>query len=261
MSTVLLVELQRALARRLLRLFLLLALLLIAAIVVGAFIRSNPDAANAFSPGDIYTTEENDSEIGFVGAMSLLFVPAGLLLGASFVGAEYRAGTITALLTWEPRRVRALGAKLVAAGLVAAGVFVALELVLATGLGAVAIVRGTTDGADAEFYRGMTGFVARCALLTGGLSVLGACIALLGRNTTAALGAVFGYIIVVESVLRGFRPGWNAWFFLENFFIVLGGEEADDVTRSVTGAGLLLVSYLAVLVAASMVTFARRDVT
>jgi hypothetical protein len=52
----------------------------------------------------------------------------GWLVGASSMGAEWHNRTITSLLTWEPRRVRALVAKMVAA-VVIVSVWVALLLV------------------------------------------------------------------------------------------------------------------------------------
>ena len=41
-------------------------------------------------------------------------VAAAWLLAASFVGAEWHAGTMGTLLTWEPRRLYVLGAKVAA---------------------------------------------------------------------------------------------------------------------------------------------------
>ena len=250
MTAVLAIEVRRALARRLVRVLVLLALLGIVVIAIGAFATSDPDSLDAFSPGDIWTSEFDESDdAAIIGGVSFVFLLMALLGGASFVGAEYKAGTITTLLTWEPRRTRVIGAKLVAAGVVAGA------------LAPAAIVRGTTEGADDEFYRSLAGFLLRGALITGGCAVLGGSIATVGKNTTAALGFVLGYIVIVEQILRGLRPGWNAWYLAENLAIVLTGEQLDDVVRSVPGAALLLAGYLAAFVAATLLVFARRDVT
>ena len=155
-----------------------------------------------------------------------------------------------------------LAAKLLAGAVVTGGLFIVLEIVLAGALAPVVIVRGTGfENAGSDFYRSLAGFLGRGALVAGGCAVLGASIALIGRNTTAALGVVLGYIIIVEQILRGLRPGWDAWFLGENLGIVLGGGTVDDVARSVPGAALVLVGYLAVVVVAGGVVFARRDVT
>ncbi|MGH9012776.1 MAG: ABC transporter permease subunit [Acidimicrobiia bacterium] len=262
MTAVLAIEVRRALARRLVRVLVLLALLGIVVIAIGAFATSDPDSLDAFSPGDIWTSEFDESDdAAIIGGVSFVFLLMALLGGASFVGAEYKAGTITTLLTWEPRRTRVIGAKLVAAGVVAGAIFLVLEVLLAGALAPAAIVRGTTEGADDEFYRSLAGFLLRGALITGGCAVLGGSIATVGKNTTAALGFVLGYIVIVEQILRGLRPGWNAWYLAENLAIVLTGEQLDDVVRSVPGAALLLAGYLAVFVAATLLVFARRDVT
>ena len=225
-----------------------------------AFANADPHEVDRFSPADIWSSGiEEDSVLG---ASAFLFLLMAVLGGSSFIGAEYRAGTFTTLLTWEPRRLRVLAAKLLAGAVVTGGLFIVLEIVLAGALAPVVIVRGTGfENAGSDFYRSLAGFLGRGALVAGGCAVLGASIALIGRNTTAALGVVLGYIIIVEQILRGLRPGWDAWFLGENLGIVLGGGTIDDVARSVPGAALVLVGYLAVVVVAGGVVFARRDVT
>jgi len=259
------VEVRRALSRRLVRMLVAVALLGIVVIAIVAFATSDPDAADAFSPGDIWSSEldgEESGDAGIVGGVSFIFLLMALLGGASFLGAEYKAGTITSQLTWEPRRVRVIGAKLAAAAVVAALLFVVLEVALAGALSPAAIVRGTGfDDAPDDFYRTLAGFLLRGAVITGGCAVLGAAIATVGKNTTAALGVVLGYIVIVEQILRGLRPGWNAWYLAENLGIALSGERIDDVVRSVPGAAAVLFFYLAVFVAVTLAVFARRDVT
>ncbi|MGQ0805566.1 MAG: ABC transporter permease subunit [Actinomycetota bacterium] len=261
MTALMAVEVRRALSRRLVRVLVLVALLGIVVIAIGAFATSDPDAADAFSPADIWSSDLDDtSDAAIVGGVSFLFLLMALLGGASFIGAEYKAGTITTLLTWEPRRLRVIGAKLAAAALVAAVIFLVLEALLAGALAPVAIFRGTTEGADDDFYRSLAGFLGRGALLTGGCALLGGAIATVGKNTTAALAVVLGYLVIVEQIVRGLRPGWNAWYLGENLAIVLTGERLDDVVRSVPGAAAVLLFYLGVFVAVTLVVFARRDV-
>jgi ABC-type transport system involved in multi-copper enzyme maturation permease subunit len=265
MAALLAVEIRRALSRRLVRLLVLVALLGIMVIAIGAFATSDPDAADAFSPGDIWSSEVEDDGSGdanIVGGVSFLFLLMALLGGASFVGAEYKAGTITTLLTWEPRRLRVIAAKLLAAAAVAAVLFVVLEVMLAGALSPATIIRGVGfEDAPDDFYRTLAGFLARGALLTAGCAVFGGAVAAIGRNTTAALAVVLGYIVIVEQILRGLRPGWNAWYLAENIGIVLTGERFDDVVRSVPGASAVLLFYLGAFVAVSVAAFTRRDVT
>jgi ABC-type transport system involved in multi-copper enzyme maturation permease subunit len=187
----------------------------------------------------------------------------GLLVGASLVGAEYRFGTLTTLLAWEPRRLRVLVAKVVAAMLVVAAGYLVVEALLALALVPVAVTRGTFAGADAAFARGVAGQVLRGTALAGGLAGLGACLATLGRNTSAALGALVVHLIAVEAVLRAQRPAWTPWYLAENLAVVLTGAHvtSEHITRSTLASAALLAAYLAVAVALSAALFLRRDVT
>jgi ABC-2 type transport system permease protein len=253
-------EVRRALARRLVKVLALVALAAMVFVAILILVNSQPNDPDAFGPDDVWSSDPDEG--GVVRAGSILFLLFSLLAGASFVGAEYKAGTITGLLTWEPRRLRVLAAKLAAAAIVAGGIFVVFEVLLALVLAGVVVVRGTGwEQLEGGFYGGLAGYLGRGAFVMGGLAVLGACIATLGRNTTAALGAVLGYLVVVESVVRGFRPGWDSWYLIENLFIALDGHRIDDVTRSVPGSALVLLGYLAVVVAGAAAVFARRDVT
>lgn len=262
--TAVLVEIRRAVARRLVRVLVVLALLGIVALAVGAFATSDPDAANSYSAADIWAGSDESRDANTLGQTSGIFLLMGLLGGASFIGAEYRAGTVTTLLTWEPRRLRVMGAKLLAAGVVAASLYVLLQGLLGAALTPALVFRGEgSESLDSEFYLRVGGLLVRGALLTAGCAVLGGSLAALGRNTTAALGVTLGYLIVVEQILRGLRPEWDGWFLAENIFIVLLGrpEEGVDVEKSVVAAGLLLTAYLVVVATAAVAVFARRDVT
>jgi ABC-type transport system involved in multi-copper enzyme maturation permease subunit len=263
MTALFAVEVRRALSRRLVRVLILIALLGIVVLALGAFFSSEPETGNAYSVADIWAGSDESGDANTLGQTSGLFVLMGLLGGASFIGAEYKAGTITTVLTWEPRRVRVIGGKLLAAGIVAAGAYVLLQALLGAALIPAVVARGDDAGLDAEFYRRVGGLLLRGGLVTGGAAVLGGSLAALGRNTTAALGVALGYLIVVEQILRGLRPGWHDWFLIENLFLVLIGrpEEGSDIERSVVGAGILLTAYLAAVAAAATVAFARRDVT
>lgn len=261
-------EIRRALSRRLTRVLILLASAGVAALAVGFFVNSERGTANEFRLVQLWLTQaeaarrgvQRDGTLGFTTG---LFVMMGVVGGASFIGAEYRAGTITTLLTWEPRRLRVLVTKLAAAALVAAAVYLVVQAVLVAALALVAQARGSTAGADTAFWTGLAGFLARGAVLTAAAVLVGACIATIGRNTSAALGVCFGYLIAVESILRGLRPGWVQWFLVENALAFASGESvhlADQTISALHGTWVLGVA-LGALVTAALVVFRRRDVT
>jgi ABC-type transport system involved in multi-copper enzyme maturation permease subunit len=196
-------------------------------------------------------------------AMSPFAISLGWLLGASLVGAEWHAGTMATLLTWEPRRLRVLAAKLVAAGALAFTLAVGLQLLLGAALLPAGLLRGTTQGIDSSWMRSLSGVGLRVA----GASVLGAMMGLslaaIGRNTAAALGIAFGYLAIVESIIRGLRPRWQHWLLGDNIMVVITNQPLDFplVDRSTLGAASLLACYTLVLVAMAVATFRRRDIT
>ncbi|MGH9025991.1 MAG: hypothetical protein ACRDWD_07730, partial [Acidimicrobiia bacterium] len=148
------VEVRRYLARRLSRVFALLALAGIA--LTGVLVFANTAESpveDQFVAVELSGSVNNDP--GVIAATAIVWAMISFVLGASFVGAEWRAGTMTTLLTWEPRRLRVFAAKaLVAAGLGAA-VVVVLDVVLGAALWPSVLFHGTTDGVDADFWRGI----------------------------------------------------------------------------------------------------------
>jgi ABC-type transport system involved in multi-copper enzyme maturation permease subunit len=186
-----------------------------------------------------------------------------LLLGASFIGAEWQKGTITTALTWEPRRVRLLAMKFATVALVGVSFIVVMHLFLAAIMGVVAVLAGETAGVNAAWARETAGVAVRVAAVGGLTAIVGCAIATVGRNTTAALGVAFVYFAVLEGLIRGFRPKWQPWLLGDNAAQFISGEAvgeamADKTSLEVT---LTLLLYAAVLVAVATVFFRRRDVT
>lgn len=186
-----------------------------------------------------------------------------LLLGASFIGAEWQRGTVTTELTWEPRRIRLLACKLVAVAIVGFCFTVAAEAMLAAALWPVAAFRGSVSGLDAAWVREVAGVALRAAAVGGLTAVVGCAIATVGRNTTAALGAAFVYFAVLEGFIRGFRPKWQPWLLGDNAaqFIsnqTVGPAMADRTTLDVA---VTLLLYALAFTAIAMLFFNRRDVT
>jgi ABC-2 type transport system permease protein len=171
------------------------------------YCRSLVPPAHEFGPAEdtFHLTTIHDVLLGTNGLLIALF----LLLGASFVGAEWHAGTMTTLLTWEPRRVRVILAKIAVAAAMA--------------------------------------FIGTIVLQ-----------ALLGMARVT-----FGYIAIIENLMRGLRPSWASWFVGENLaaYLVAGPSDVAGVGHSVAAAGLILGLYTMALAAVAGVVFLRRDVT
>jgi hypothetical protein len=220
-----------------------------------------------YSPADFAPNEglRLDDLDELVLAAAFIAVLIGLVIGASMVGASWQTGTITTTLTWEPRRIRwflgrllviAVGATLVAGFLLAA---LAAALALATAL------RGTT-ATSTPWLRDTGLTVLRIAAAAGGMAVIGAAVAMIGRHTAAALGAVFVYMAVLESVVRGLRPALGRFLIGDNLTTVVTAHTLDiqqgDSSYLLTPqrGAVALGIYVIVLAGAALVVLRARDV-
>ena len=199
-------------------------------------------------------------------AGSFVLIVIGLVIGASMVGASWQTGTITTILTWEPRRLRWLSARLF---VVVLGVFVVVMALLAftaTVLTVGASLRGSTSG-EPGWIGDTLEAALRIAAVASATAVIGAAVATIGRSTTAALGGVFVYLAVLESLVRGFRPLWSRFMLGDSAVTVVSGMDRDIMsptelqTVSPSYSAVVIGVYVAVLVVAALVMMRTRDVT
>jgi hypothetical protein len=196
-------------------------------------------------------------------ATSVPLLTLGWLVGASFIGADWHAGTITTQLTWEPRRLRVLAAKAAALAILVPIGCTAVMLVLGVALVPAAQWRGSFDGVDAQWSASLLSIAGRGALLALLAAEVGFAIASLARNTAAALTAGFIYLAVVESLVRALKPAWQPWLLTDNVGLFLTGQEAGvpSLGRTALDAGALLIGYAALALVLAATLFRARDVT
>jgi ABC-type transport system involved in multi-copper enzyme maturation permease subunit len=131
----------------------------------------------------------------------------GVILAASLGGADWSAGSMATLLTWEPRRILVLLARAI---VVATLVFVftlVIQLVL-TGAFALAVsLRGTTGGHPPGLIEASARTMIRVSTMAAAIGIVALSLATLGRSTVASLGVLFGYLILFEGVIAGFSHG------------------------------------------------------
>jgi ABC-2 type transport system permease protein len=195
--------------------------------------------------------------------LSGLLIALLVVLGATSAGAEWHAGTVTTQLTWEPRRARLFGAKVIVAAVFAFVAFLAVEALLFGVLTPAALFRGTTRGIDAQWFRGTVVILLRAGAVAAMGAAIGHALAWLARNTAVAVGAALGYAAVLEPLLRAARPKWEPWFLVSNAVRFITAHPLDFTTRarSTTGAGVLLAAYTLGAVIVTLAVFRRRDVT
>ncbi len=208
-------------------------------------------------------------------AFEALILPSAifaLVIGATIIGAEWGAGTIPSLLTWEPRRMRVLAAKILAVLAACASVFLIFALLVTAFTSPAFFFRGSAVGVDEIWRKDMMSVVLRGMYLPALSGLFGFTFAMLIRNTAAALGAAFGYLLIAEGLIRA-TGSLSAWLVSNNAAVVLVGYSPFKnffsaeppvslalAERSSVEAGLILGVYLLVLASISAFLFHRRDV-
>jgi hypothetical protein len=264
----LVVEMRRALRRRLVRVLILMALIGCAVVGVIAFTSSaGKSLAELQVDGHHHPAVMRDWWIagggdGALAVSSFFLLLGGLVGGASVAGAEWRAGTITTVLTWEPRRVRLHLARTAACGILAAVIAFALEIVFLASLVPATLLNGSTANVDRQWWVALVAAVFRTSLLTAMGAMLGVALATLGRNTAFALATVFGWIVILEGMIRGLRPGLARFLWGENMSLILTWAQLENVrfTRGPVVALVTITLYMSVIVTAATLVFRRRDV-
>lgn len=263
-------EIRRLAARRLVLWTLLVSIIAILLLVIFITTRSDPNGLNdqdVMTLGQLWLTRAaaesqavpRDNAIATISVLSYLLV---IVIGASAIGAEYRAGTIGTVLTWEPRRIRLLVARLAAAAIIGMVYFLVVHLVF-IGMWKIGVALNGRSEVPADFWRDLFVLLGRATLLAGVLAVISGAIATLGKNTAAAMGIWFGYLIAIEAILRSQVDSLVPWFLTPNAGAFYGWESVTQNAHTVTaGSGLVLLAFYVLLfggVAAAV--FQRRDVT
>lgn len=259
------VEMRRAMHRRFVRWMIALALAFCALTGVIAFASSrDPSKLGSDHPVHMaswWTTGGGGGD-SFLLTAALFLVFGAAMCGASVGGAEWRAGTITTVLTWEPSRVRLHAARTASAAIMAFLIGFALQIVfLASTLPAV-FLNGSTTGTDGDWWLGLVLAMTRISVITALIAVLAVNIATIGRNTSAALIGIAVWAFVAERTIAGLKPGWARFLIGENVAIVVPWTALEDAgfDRPPTVALATLLVYLAIIVVIATSTFVRRDI-
>jgi hypothetical protein len=214
---------------------------------------------------------------GAVGA-AMLVAALAFVIGATWIGAEWSSRSIVALLFWAPRRLRVMGTKL--AVLVLAGTLLGVlaQVGWLTMAGILDAAVGLDEPLPEGFWSTLLQTQARGVLLVVLAAVIGFGLTGLVRNTGAALGIAFGYMVAIQLILAATKPSWAPWMLGTNAFALVSPEgltiplyDQIDYSAGSTGeyveyylgnlqAGLFLGAVALGLVGLGTWLFARRDI-
>ena len=205
---------------------------------------------------------------------STFVVLLGVALAASLGGADWSAGTMTTLLTWEPRRVRVLLIRALVVALVVAFVTLLLQAILFGSFSLAVALRGTSVGAPSGLLgtAALTGL--RVSTVAVGFGLVALAIATIGRSTVAALGVLFGYLVLVEGVIAGLRPSIQDRLLVRAGAVIVSQQPIYDenarvsvsighslpVLLGITEAWVVAAVYVVVLMVLALIVFRTRDV-
>lgn len=217
---------------------------------------------------------------GILEGTALIVVLLGVLLGASLGGADWSAGSMTTLLTWESRRVRVLVTRAAVAAIVVFVITLFVQSLLGLAWAAGTAVRGVTT-IPSGFLGETLGVVIRVSAVAALIGVVTFALANIGRSSAAAIGMLLGYLVIFEGFLAGVWTGLLPWLLVraataavsqvpivdetasatfgpDGTLIEVGGQ---GILLSVLGAWFLIAGYAIVLLAAALALFRARDVS
>lgn len=248
-------------SRRLVRILTVLFFAIWTAVLVGNFLSHH----KTDPPGKLMNTATILPEAAQLVGGAALAVMA-FIVGAAYAGADWQAGTIQALLFWEPRRARVMLAKVATLVMFVVLLGVVVLLYFLPGLYLVGSARGSTVGVNGDVWRDTVSSGGRGLAIAVFAGLLGFAVAHLTRNTGGALGAGFVWFAILESIVAGLRPQLTHLMIVPNIAAWISGQFDYSVkgVQHVIGRGqgglyLLVVTTLAIGIATAL--FARRDVT
>jgi hypothetical protein len=259
------VEMRRALHRRLVRFMVLLAVALSALAGAIVFVTSRDPAALARErshPAHMASWWAGGEEDSLLLTAAIFLAVGAAICGASVAGAEWKSGTITTALTWEPARLRLHAARTASAAILAFVIGLALQVVFLFAAVPAVALNGDTEGTTGAWWTGLLLTMARLAMITSLVAVLAVSTASIGRNTSAGLIAIAAWVLVVERTVTAMRPQLGRFMIGENLATVIPWSPLTDVDfeRPPIVALATLLAHLTAVVAVASTSFVRRDV-
>jgi ABC-2 type transport system permease protein len=205
-----------------------------------------------------------------------LVIMLGALLGATLGGADWSAGTMTTLLTWEPRRARVFVARAITVVVVVGVITLLAQLWLTLAIAAAVAVKGTFALTPPGFLADVALAIVRVSAVAMAIGLIGLAFATVGRSTVAAVGAFLGYLVVVEGFIAAWVFGVARMSLGRAATVAASGEpllifnqrpppratpEQLEFLLEPGRAWITLLAWVVAACAVALVSFRARDVT
>jgi ABC-2 type transport system permease protein len=193
----------------------------------------------------------------------------GVILAASLGGADWSAGTMTTLLAWEPRRLLVLLTRALVVMVFVFVITIALQALFVGAFALAASLRGWTGGTPPDFAEAVVRTMIRVSTMAVALGMVALSVAMLGRSTVAALGVLFGYLVLFEGVIAGFAPSLQDRMLVRAAGVVVSRQPIfdersfGDIPRVIVGLGeawIVVGFYIVGLLGLALLVFRSRDV-
>ena len=207
----------------------------------------------------------HDNFSGTVKGTGVAMVFVAFVIGASFVGAEFGAGSLSTQLLFEPRRVRVVAVKAIAVGIGLAVLATALLLYIGLLQWAGSSLRGVVNGLDGAWFAARAGDMGRVAAAVALAGVAAYAITVVARRTVAAVAGllIFGWASAIIGQFHSWR--WVAKYNPATAFIAMvldvsrRGNDGGDVL-AVRGATISACAWAVGLTVVAAIIFSRREV-
>ena len=196
--------------------------------------------------------DQEDTRSAFTADFASLFIT---LLGAIGMAGEWRHRTIANTVLSIPRRLRLLGAKLIAYAI--GGALLSLFVNIAIMIAGTLIL--SSRGIDTLSFGDLLDVLWRNLAVAAFLGPIGVCVGTLIRNPAVAIVVILAWGFVLENTLSAVATDVEK--FLPTQGAPAGVQQVDIGFEPLsTGVALLVMAgWVAVLGAAAIATFTRRD--
>ena len=276
-------DLRRFFARRIVR-GTVVVILLVAVVSIGiATVRGHPARGVTSAPvGRVVTTPNgnqviynqtvfpNDTRIsvgkslhGTLQAMAVIMMLVGIVLGASFVGADFNVGSLTSQLLYEPRRWRVHLAKAACVAIGCAVVAAVVCIAIAAMMYAGSEIHGVVGRTGGTFWRLRGVDLARAIGAAAAAAVMAYAVTVVADRTSAAIVAFLVQfpIIHIGEHTPFFGPIARIAPFRGLLAITTDIHNNTDIgIRTNAGAIVFTLIWVVILLAASGAVFSRAEV-